>query len=124
MFSLAWAAGLIDGEGCIRIDTGFRLVLKVKMTHLPTLERLMEVFSCGSVRPCKVKQGTRPQWIWSCMGLRAMKVIEEVSPYMVTKKQEALLALQYGDYCLSHKWERGTQSMREEFRSNLSLLKQ
>lgn len=45
---LAWAAGLVDGEGCIHYDEGTELWnLAVKMTHEQTIRRLAELFPDG-----------------------------------------------------------------------------
>jgi hypothetical protein len=45
---IAWAAGLFEGEGTIVDSTG-SVQLRVKMTNLDVLERLVDVFGVGEI---------------------------------------------------------------------------
>jgi hypothetical protein len=45
---IAWAAGLFEGEGTIVDSTG-SVQLRVKMTDLDVLERLLDVFGVGDI---------------------------------------------------------------------------
>jgi hypothetical protein len=45
---IAWAAGLFEGEGTI-VDSAGPVQLRVKMTDLDVLERLLDVFGVGEI---------------------------------------------------------------------------
>jgi hypothetical protein len=45
---IAWAAGLFEGEGTFTWDYG-RAQLRVKMTDLDVLEKLLDIWSVGKV---------------------------------------------------------------------------
>lgn len=117
---LAWAAGLIDGEGCIHIARhrpntklggtayGYQLVLAVSMVHKPTLDRLASLFQCGVVQPKGTKSvRARQAWNWRMRCGYAAVIIRAVRPYLFTKAEEVYLALDYYDttptyYHLTH----------------------
>lgn len=101
----AWAAGIIDGEGCItisrqragaggRINPSHRLYVKVSMGHLPTIDRLHEIFGAGSRH---VQPGGRwnDAYIWMVSTRQAGDVLRAVRPHLVTKADEADLALEF-----------------------------
>ena len=94
----AWLAGIFDGEGCVwcRWPKRKNVIVEVKMTHLPTIERIHALFpgrlATGSLS--KNAFGKRPQWRWS-LDTRGSKVfLALVLPYLVTKRREAEIALQ------------------------------
>ena len=101
--SLAWAAGFIDGEGCIHIERRERrrspqhnLTLAVGNTCLAPLERLERLFG-GSVR----KHLTRPEysqsWDWVISFSKAETALLSMLPFLVVKKERARLALDFMD---------------------------
>tara|TARA_R100000664_G_scaffold12562_1_gene20151 strand:+ start:1543 stop:2001 length:459 start_codon:yes stop_codon:yes gene_type:complete len=106
----AWVAGLIDGEGCLRIhkrkptknrgyNYNYQARVSVKMTHLPTIERLREIFPFGCVvkeHPGKLNK--RVAWRWEVTTSNAEKVLRSVRSYLVTKKEEADKLLEYISY--------------------------
>ena len=96
----AWAAGIIDGEGCLIIQPRqpkkahwsieHRLTLRVKMCHRPTLDRLHQIFGVGGVFPRKKQQEHHLQpWEWLVYRLDAISVVETILPYLMTKREEA-----------------------------------
>jgi hypothetical protein len=98
---LAWAAGLIDGEGCIQIAKrstknghGYVLSFMVNMTHEATILRLRDLFGFGSITPLKTTH-KRPQWRWVLGCAQAEILLRMVRPYLVTKAREADIALEY-----------------------------
>ena len=105
---LAWAAGIIDGEGCISIDknrpsagnrlrnVNYKLNLRLNMVHKPTIEKLHNMFNVGFIQCItkrKYARTRREQWGWSVTGDRATWVLEMILPYLYTKKTQALLAI-------------------------------
>ena len=98
---LAWAAGIVDGEGCIllyraKTRTGDAWVLRLTVinTSQPMLQRLQEIFQLGSVRQ---RRRTNPrhkvQWTWEIAARKAEAALILLLPYLVTKRREAELGL-------------------------------
>lgn len=94
---LAWAAGFIDGEGCIGAYTnGLRsyhvLSLAVSQKYRQPLERLVELFG-GTIR---VKHNPKDVFEWRMGGDRAAGILAQLIPYLRTnKKGQAILAIQF-----------------------------
>lgn len=103
---LAWAAGLIDGEGCIHIhysppnlrqgtiNPQHVLWLKVAMGCRRTVERLALIFGVGTVHRVPTKRHN-PAFQWIVQSTRAAQVIRLLRPYFVTKAAEADVALEF-----------------------------
>jgi hypothetical protein len=105
---LAWAAGLIDGEGCFsvgasptRSSISTRLRLRVVLSELPSnldaLRKLQSMFG-GTIRSRPRQKswrtGARDQWEWCLSGDRSVDAAALLSRYLVIKKQTARLYLQ------------------------------
>ena len=102
---LAYLAGIIDGEGCIGVyRSGWRyagrrtprhaLTLKVTNTDPRMLLWIMERFG-GTVRPTGEKRPRhRESWVWQMGSARmAANILVAVFPYLVIKREQAVLAL-------------------------------
>ena len=93
----AYFAGLIDGEGYIGMQsTGVgkpkKPSLEVKMTCKKTIDALQSHFGCGAIRmipPPSANPHYKTQWRWKITHKPAISVIEQILPYMITKKDEA-----------------------------------
>lgn len=105
----AWAAGIVDGEGCIHIrknepsssskhkSTHFALVLKVTMTDATTIHRLRELFRVGHITVDANKpSGHKTAHSWTCMSADAQGVLRKLYPYLLTKRHEAFRAIEFG----------------------------
>lgn len=103
---LAWAAGIIDGEGCIsihknlpnpkihRVSPHYTLTIQVAMTHEETVRRMKAVFGVGSVGSYTPKNTThKPYWMWTCSSSDAVEVIKSVQGFLVTKAVQARIGL-------------------------------
>ena len=118
---MIYLAGLFDGEGtiCIQKDTRpleknngrnwnavYTVVFRIGMTHKGAIERYKEFFKVGYVDCEKIYHAFRPMWRYAIRRkLDVKRVIEEISPYLFVKKENAKLALRYFDECPS---QRGT----------------
>lgn len=105
---LAWAAGLIDGEGCITIarrrpskssrtkSTYYLPVLRVAMCHRPTLQKLCDMFELGTVHgnPAS-KHGHTQSYAWMIQARPVGEVVSAILPFLVTKKKEAEILMQF-----------------------------
>ena len=93
---LAWAAGFIDGEGCVAVDSRKSPRITVSNTDRRPLDRLQELLGgtiCvhGRGNP---EKGHRPSWVWAVHGGRSVRrVLAEVRPYLVVKGEQADLVL-------------------------------
>lgn len=94
---LAWAAGIIDGEGCIYISKAYQLYIRVTMTDYPTIARLHTLFSVGTFSRAtrKCMGDCRPAYSWVCAAKATQFVLLLVRPYLFTKLDQAEIALEY-----------------------------
>jgi hypothetical protein len=103
---LGWAAGFVDGEGCIHIarqryKTGrndtFQLRLFITQNHLGVLEHFRRVLGVTSpIHELRRTEGlTRPCFTLNYTGKKALRVIELLLPYLVRKTQEAVAAVEF-----------------------------
>lgn len=104
---LAWAAGLIDGEGCITITKDkprgqvkspqYKPYLIVTNTYRPVMERLQSMFGVGSIQ--EQKYPVSDQWksglTWVCCSKQARSVVEAVRPYLFIKVRDADILLEF-----------------------------
>jgi hypothetical protein len=104
---LAWAAGFIDGEGCITLAPQNRprnnthasvcsVLIQVTQINRVPLDKLVALFGgyVGTMRARNARQG----WVWQWRLHRASEVIpvlESVMPYLVLKRPEAEVVLAY-----------------------------
>jgi hypothetical protein len=104
----AWAAGVIDGEGCISIirtpptaasrcvANRYTLHLKVTMGHEQTVKRLRRIFRTGSVQIHVPKsERLNASWSWVCQSRQSEHVLRLVRPYLLTKAKEADVGMRF-----------------------------
>ena len=106
---LAYAAGLLDGEGSFGIITvkwhwgGFngpvlRAVVQCSMTTVQPLQLLQEILGGYLNGPYVYKGslGRKPCWRWSLTTLSAVeRAIRRLRPYLIVKRSDAALVLRY-----------------------------
>jgi len=146
----AWLAGIVDGEGCIRIFKSkpennnrfdrYRLLLVVKMIHKPTIEKIFEITNiCPPKKTINNRNSKyRTLWRWNCTDFTAYNILIKLLPFLITKKAEAEEAVRFIEYkkfikemsmknrdeCGSFKRCDGTQLKEyEKFRLNLKQFK-
>lgn len=106
---LGWAAGIIDGEGCILLNI-YRAgndcyVLRVIVTNtdVSMLHRLKEIFGLGNIIP---RPSNNPKhkmrWYWEVSSKKAEQVLTLVEPYLVSKRKQAQLGLLSRTYMGKH----------------------
>ena len=110
---LAWAAGIVDGEGCFFARArgkGAGTELKVRMTSVRTINKLHKIFKLGHVcfdkKPPK-KKTHRSCWVWAVSTQRAAQVTELILPFLCTKKPEALIFLKILAFQKGKRGQRG-----------------
>ena len=98
---LAWLAGFIDGEGTIYITHGRdqqMLFLRIGNTHVPSLEKIKKICRVGYIglhSGGRGRLGKREVYKWSVQANQALKVLQKVFPYLVTKKAQAEIAIAF-----------------------------
>jgi hypothetical protein len=104
---LAWAAGFIDGEGCVSIVqrwTGacstkksyryYQLNINVPQINKDPLLKLQKMFG-GQIQAIKPTGPRRQSFVWTIHAALAGRMLSMLVPYLIVKKNEAELALQY-----------------------------
>lgn len=90
----AWAAGIIDGEGCIfwakgRSSDGPRIT--VKMTDFDVIERLHLWSGMGTVVAHKSYEGRKQAWIWVvCRHDDFLALAEAIEPWLLSRRAAKL----------------------------------
>lgn len=104
---LAYAAGIMDGEGCIMISrsnspntrTGKRhmLLVEVSNTEPRMLWWMKEQFG-GFVNlknSNRIRPTWKPCWAWNLRGGKAAQFLSSIAPYLQIKMPQAKLALEF-----------------------------
>lgn len=108
---LAWAAGLLDGEGSFSIKrvtrngvVHYQLWLVCGMAHIEPNERaIRELHSLfdGHVG-IHTSKGNRLNTItWTVVSQKALVCLERVAPYLRVKKRQAELLIEFQRTCIS-----------------------
>ena len=123
---LAYMAGIIDGEGCIRIGTYLRksttgnylktqAAIEISNTDIRMLRWVSERFG-GHVRP-KSHQNPKgkPAFTWQCGGREGHDILTKILPYLVIKKDQAECFVSFVELRSSGKqWSRRGLDPKEE----------
>ena len=105
--TLAYVAGVIDGEGCIAIrktkrtgsmrSTRYAAIITVGNTNRGLIAMLRTAFSAGCVTyryPTKTKRGA---YVWNVQSRTACNVLRAVFPYLVVKREQAIVLMEFVD---------------------------
>ena len=98
---IAWAAGFVDGEGCVSQRAQFRsqnrrtysLSIYVGQVDPRPLYRLSEYFG-GNVALRTSWKGGRPIYMWRVTGAKAEWALRVLLPYLMVKAEQARLAIE------------------------------
>jgi hypothetical protein len=113
----AWAAGFLDGEGCIHIRsaidrryadgtrgttgatyTTWALFVQISQSGEDVPASLMRLQNCygGCIHGGRRPAGARkPVWIWVVSAAKAERFLNAVVPYLTEKREQAEIALEY-----------------------------
>ena len=103
----AYAAGLIDGEGCIgvynqtcpttRTKTRYNLLVRVQMSDWEAILWMKNTFGgCYRSHP-QLGYGTRIMYEWTLSSKMAGEFLKQILPYLKNKRRQAELAIQFQD---------------------------
>lgn len=129
----AYAAGLIDGEGCICINynkpTGlkkygqFYPMVTVHITDVNVLKWLQSIWG-GSIKTRKKgEEHWKPSYDWKIQSTRAIEFIQEIQPYMIIKSDEAVAFLTFNTLKSGSKISEKENMFRFNLKQTLSTLK-
>ncbi len=102
---LAYFAGIVDGEGCIRAmrsfytrrKTGERvLAYSASVVVVNTNRPLLKLFKAnfgGSIHPRKLVRNRKPCFSWHIGNRAAAVFLERLLPYLREKKRQAVVAI-------------------------------
>ena len=108
---IIWAAGFVDGEGYIFIRRQpptlanrkksmiYCLVLGVNNTSYPALVKLRAIFGGSIVSTTGSILSKKQLWRWTVERQMALSALMLLSPYLIVKKREALIAVEFYRYC-------------------------
>jgi hypothetical protein len=134
---LAYAAGIIDGEGSIGLAKtrrrgqaapNWNVRLEVASTDWRLLSWLRNTFDLGAIGNVHSRAGWRPCGRWTVHKRAAGEVIQAVRPYLVIKAEQADIALAFRASIeakrSSLRLTLGQQLERDELRDRLRTLNQ
>lgn len=89
---IAWAAGILEGEGCFTEHSGHPYIL-VDMTDKDVIEKLHSIFPTATIRGPYThhkKPQNKPRWRFDAFGTKAVPIMERVLPYMCSRRTEKI----------------------------------
>jgi hypothetical protein len=111
----AYLAGLVDGEGCIYVQTYYGrqpgkkycLYLELSMCSEPTIQWVQKRFGgrYRTAKPYGVRK--RVQYHWRVSNDLAIDILKLIYPYLITKKRQAALAFKFRKVAVQTAWKRG-----------------
>lgn len=95
---LAWAAGLFEGEGTIRINSATKRNLgHLAVSVVNTDRQIVDWFQArwpGSVKAATgLRPRQRPAWVWVIAARQAAVFLEAITPYLVRDAVRAKVAI-------------------------------
>lgn len=95
---LAWAAGLLEGEGCFTrkclAGTARNITVQCHMTDLDVLQKLKRVLGVGTINgPYGNGEGNKPRWMFRTSGPEAYVVMTRVLPFMCSRRRKRIRGL-------------------------------
>ena len=106
--TLAWATGLIDGEGTIRISRSrgthrktpsYQVSVSVALTHHGAVLLLQKLFGGGFTRGKTRSSKHRNAFRWIVSDDSAVGLLKLVKLFLVVKRKQAELAIRFREQC-------------------------
>lgn len=116
MISDAYAAGLVDGEGCISIGKNgglsYSALVQIGMTEkaLPVLRQMHAQYGGALKESRKATDRWAVAWIWTVIGHDARPFLLKIKPHLLLKREQAALALALEELRLSCGARRGNRA--------------
>ena len=100
----AWLAGVIDSEGNIRAtkrwnrhtkNLEYHLWLQIATSDKATAETIRRIAGIGQIYFERKRPNRRQMYRWICWDRRAASILRRCLPYLVTKRAQAVLGLEF-----------------------------
>jgi hypothetical protein len=137
----AWAAGIIDGDGCVCISRNYETYkgnktpyycLRVTVSQSseevsPILHKLRTLWG-GSISGKKISKATnakrQPQRRWEISTASAEAFLRDIRPYSVAKSGQIEVAIEYRENAIATKrWDEGIKDLQEKYFMKLKTFK-
>lgn len=117
---LAFAAGLMEGEGSVRINSLTKrnkgaLIVSCVNTDKELIDFLQERWP-GYCKPATgLRPNQRPAFVWVIAARQALSFLEEIEPYVVTlRMRERIETARWWQEIKAKHWSRRTEEDAEE----------
>ena len=128
---IIWAAGFVDGEGNINIQRYINtrgrthrpchnLLLQVSQTSLDPLQKLKELWGGRVGQQRRKNPRCALTWNWWVSGKDAAQALAELRPYLLVKKEQADIALEFAQL-KRHQPSRRPSRLEVNLRESLHL---
>ena len=128
----AYAAGIIDGEGCIAITDAsptnkggqsWKISVEVDATSKKMIDKIVGILG-GNCKMLRIRPIMHfAQYRWVLYGRKAYEALKKVKPYLTEKKPQADLAIQFYIHQSRCKYYRG-KTLSNEIISKRKAMKQ
>lgn len=124
----AYAAGLFDGEGFVRVDvwhkpdsnhTRYQVIASIGMVHYPVIKALQDEYG-GSLlenRHDLRNPVNRIQFNWRVASQIACRFLKRVQPYLIVKADQVALALTLQEHIDRYRFKLGNQHRSHQDRA-------
>lgn len=133
--SKAYMAGLFDGEGMVavrkRVDEStsgkkcyYTLRTQISNTNPDPLDMIYDIWGGGINKRIDIRGGNRrPIYDWILTSSKAADFLTAVLPYLIIKKNEAILAIEFQSTLNYNRITEDILKYRESISTKISLLK-
>lgn len=90
---IAWAAGLIEGEGCFTLHSKYHPYFLLDMCDLDVLQKFQSIFPEASLRGPyyhKDRPTQKARWRVDAFGPKCITIMTSVLPYMGLRRREKI----------------------------------
>lgn len=110
----AYAAGLVDGEGCIHLarrggkqgqyavphqNGQHTIVVYLNNTAKPMIDFLQSLWGgYVNIVPANEEKNSRAQWHWGVSANKALRFLDDIFPFLIVKRRQAQLARRFQRY--------------------------
>ncbi len=106
---LAYAAGIVDGEGCISLyksnnQTIRKRPYQLRVFVVNTDKKIIDFMSEFGGSSNKRSGGIKQQYYWSISGKSAAEFLEKVVIYLTAKKEQAEIAIEFASTLQNSQW--------------------
>jgi hypothetical protein len=139
--TLAYTAGLFDGEGSIvigcahptraggRKGTRYWLQVGITNTDRELVDWLLATYGghISDNAKSKSRETCQPCWAWRVMSRQARIFLQDIAPYLRSKKTQAMIAVEFQDVLTRHSpsrtgYDAVALALRESYRQRLREL--